>query len=237
MTHKIKNVIILVYFFKDDDMKAVIFDMDGVIVDSEAVHTKVKIQALHVYGIECSPEECIPYFGRSSRAFFSDFIKHSPQNIPLEKIEARKQELFVDYITGDSDISPVSGALELIKELHKRNVPIALASSAVRANIEIFLNKFNVYNDFNVILSGAELSESKPNPEIYLLAARRLGMKPQDCMVIEDAESGIIAAKRAGSYCVAYCNPSYKGHGQDVSLADMQVDSLRKISVEQILRM
>lgn len=216
-------------------MKAVIFDMDGVIVDSEAVHIKMKIQALEEYGIACSPEECMPYFGRSSNAFFSDFIKKSAAHISLQEIVARKHQLFLQYVANDGNVNPIEGALELIHGLRRNNIPLALASSSVRSNIEWFLKKFGVFDCFDVVLSGAELSESKPNPEIYLLAAKELGTGPQECVIIEDAEAGVTAAKMAGSYCIAYCNPVYKNCGQDVSSADMLVNSLTDISAERII--
>ncbi|TCS81419.1 HAD family hydrolase [Pectinatus cerevisiiphilus] len=216
-------------------MKAVIFDMDGVIVDSETIHIKMKIQALKEYGIECSPKECMAYFGRSSNAFFSDFIKKASADIPLQEIVARKHQLFLQYASDNGAVEPIDGALDLIKELRSKNIPLALASSSVRYNIEWFLKKFGVFDCFDVILSGAELTESKPNPEIYLLAAQKLGIKPQECVVIEDAEAGIKAAKSAACYCIAYCNPAYKDCGQDASAADMRVNSLKDISIEKIM--
>lgn len=230
---KCYNITIL---FKDDEMKSVIFDMDGVIVDSEAIHIKMKIKTLQEYGIACTREDCLPYFGRSSNAFFKDFIKQSPKKISLEKIVARKHALFLQYLENSGEAAPIDGALELIRELHTAKVPLALASSSVRRNIELFLKKFAVFSYFGVILSGAELKQSKPDPEIYLLAAQKLGLKPCECAVIEDAQAGVIAAKRAGCYCIAYNNPQYKNCGQDLSAADIQVTSLKSISVEKIMK-
>ncbi|WP_196593181.1 HAD family hydrolase [Pectinatus sottacetonis] len=212
-------------------MKAVIFDMDGVIIDSEILHTKTKIETLAEYGIECSREQCLPYFGRSANDFFGDFIRRSGKDISLEKIVARKHELFLNCAAESDNVPAIDGVVELITKLHENGVPLALASSSARRNIETFLKKLNIFSYFNVILSGAELPESKPNPAIYLLAADKLGMAPCDCVVFEDAAAGVIAAKKAGCYCIAYCNPDYKMCQQDVSAADMKIDSFRKISV------
>ncbi|WP_196602905.1 HAD family hydrolase [Pectinatus frisingensis] len=216
-------------------MKAVIFDMDGVIVDSEAIHIKTKMQTLREYGINCTQQDCLPYFGRSSRAFFSDFITQAASSISLDEIVARKHQLFLEYIADNDAVHPVKGAIALIKDFHNRQVPLALASSSVRRNIEMFLKRFGIYDCFDVVMSGAELLHSKPNPEIYLLTAKKLGIKPQECAVIEDAEAGVTAAKRAGNYCVAYCNPDYRDCGQNVSAADVQVDSLNDIDIGRLL--
>ncbi|MBB5336137.1 HAD superfamily hydrolase (TIGR01509 family) [Pectinatus brassicae] len=215
-------------------MKAVIFDMDGVIVDSEAFHIKIKMQTLQEYGIEAQAKDCVPYAGRSSKAFFTDFVKKSKKNIAIEEIVARKHTLTTEYIQSGKEIKPVAGAIELIKELYAHKIPLALASSSVRTNIETFLKKFGVYECFSVVLSGAELPESKPNPAIYLQAAEKLGFKPEDCAVIEDAHAGVVAAKRAGNYCIAFNNPFYENCMADLSAADMMVDSLLELSAEQI---
>lgn len=228
-----KNVIIA--FYKGDNMKAVIFDMDGVIVDSEALHIKTKLQTLKEYNINCSRQECLPYFGRSSKAFFSDFIKKSSSPISLDQIIARKHQLFSHYANDSNFLQPIDGAIELIKHFKVQQVPLALASSSARTNIEHCLQKFGVFNYFDLIVSGAELPESKPNPQIYQLTAKKLGLAPSECLVIEDAQSGVLAAKRAGCYCIAYANPAYKDCGQDLSTADIQVTSLRNIAVKDVL--
>lgn len=124
--------------------------------------------------------------------------------------------------------------LDLLYQLHSEGIPVALASSADRKVINAVLTKFGLMDCFEYILSGAELPASKPNPAIYQLTAKALGFAPADCVVIEDATAGIMAAKDAGAYCIAYDNPN--SGPQDLSRADKIVSSLSDIVVSDILQ-
>jgi HAD superfamily hydrolase (TIGR01509 family) len=117
--------------------------------------------------------------------------------------------------------------VELIKFLHEAGIPLALATSSNVRVMNTVLDSFGIRPYFSSILSGGELPESKPDPAIYLISAERLGIDPADCLVIEDTANGILAAKRAGMYCVAYRNPN--SGKQDLSKADEIVDSLLEV--------
>ena len=200
-------------------MKAVIFDMDGVIIDSESIHADMKIRTLTHFGIPCSMEDCVAYVGRSAKAFFTDFAKFATTPVSIQE---------------SNSIYPIDGVLDLLYQLHSEGIPVALASSADRKVINAVLTKFGLMDCFEYILSGAELPASKPNPAIYQLTAKALGFAPADCVVIEDATAGIMAAKDAGAYCIAYDNPN--SGPQDLSRADKIVSSLSDIVVSDILQ-
>lgn len=215
-------------------MKAVIFDMDGVIIDSESIHADMKIRTLTHFGIPCSMEDCVAYVGRSAKAFFGAFAKLADKEVSIQEMVDYKHQIYLEYIQDCNAIYPIEGVLDLLYNLHNNRIPVALASSADRKVINAVLTKFGLNDCFEYILSGAELPASKPNPAIYQLTAKALGFKPEECAVIEDATAGIIAAKDAGAYCIAYDNPN--SGPQDLSRADMIVKSISDINVEDIIK-
>ena len=215
-------------------MKAVIFDMDGVIIDSESIHADMKIRTLTHYGIPCNMEDCVAYVGRSAKAFFGDFAKLATKPVSVQEMIDYKHKIYLEYVIESNTIYPIDGIVDLLYNLYVHEIPVALASSADRKVINAVLEKFGLSNFFRYILSGAELPASKPDPAIYKLAAEKLGFKPQDCVVIEDATAGIAAAKDSGAYCIAYNNPN--SGPQNLSRADKIVESISDIKVDDLLK-
>ena len=209
--------------------KAVIFDMDGVIIDSEPIHSRVKMDTFAHFNLPFDEAELVHYMGRTSRVIFGETLaKHGRTDITATDMAAYKHEHYLEVLESGA-IEPVAGSVELIKALHGAGIPIALATSSNVRAMNAVLDNFGIREYFTSILSGGELPESKPHPAIYLISAQRLGMKPEDCMVIEDTTNGIRAAKAAGMYCVAYRNPN--SGEQDLSLADVVVDSFSEIKI------
>lgn len=214
-------------------MKAVIFDMDGVLIHSEEIHTITKIKTLEKYGITATKEDCLKYVGRSANAFFGDFINKATSPVSIEEITQYKKDLYLDYMLNKNYLKPIEGAEKLLKDLKDANIKIALASSSRKAIIEALLGKLDFLKYFEFILSGADLPKSKPDPTIYQLACEKLGKNPKDCVVIEDAAAGIMAAYTAGCYTIAYKNPD--SGNQDLSLANEIVHSLNEITPQKII--
>ena len=212
-------------------VKAVIFDMDGVIIDSEPIHSRVKMDTFAHFGIPFHEEDLARYMGRTSNAIFGETLaKEGRTDIKPEDMAAYKHAHYLEILQS-GEIAPVTGSVELIKSLHEAGFPLALATSSNVWVMNTVLDAFGIRPYFSSILSGGELTESKPHPAIYLISAERLGVKPAECLVIEDTTNGIMAAKRAGMNCVAYRNP-HSGN-QDLSLADEIVDSLSEIEVKK----
>jgi HAD superfamily hydrolase (TIGR01509 family) len=126
------------------------------------------------------------------------------------------------------------GAIELITSLHEHRIKSAIASSAVPENIEIILRTLGITNCFQAIVHGEEVKEGKPSPQIYLLAAKRLKVKPSNCVVIEDAIAGVAGAKRGGMKSVAVTNSHTREALKD---ADLVVDSLENVRVSDLERL
>lgn len=212
-------------------VKAVIFDMDGVIIDSEPIHSRVKMDTFAHFCIPFHEEDLVHYMGRTSNAIFGETLaKEGRTDIKPEDMAAYKHAHYLEILQS-GEIAPVTGSVELIKSLHEAGFPLALATSSNVRVMNTVLDAFGIRPYFSSILSGGELTESKPHPAIYLISAERLGVNPAECLVIEDTTNGIMAAKRAGMNCVAYRNP-HSGN-QDLSLADEIVDSLSEIEVKK----
>ena len=210
--------------------KAFIFDMDGVIIDSEHLHAVTKVQAIRSFGVDVRESDLNleSYVGRSAKSFFSDVIAKYPElGDDWEVLAKKKHELYQKILREDPDLKPIDGIPELLERLKAKGYRIGLGSSSVMANIQLVLGRFGIMDYFDAIAAGSEVEHAKPAPDVYLLAASRLGIAPEDCTVIEDAGAGVMAAKAAGMRCVAIKNPN--SGEQDFSQADMIIDSYEEI--------
>lgn len=207
--------------------RAFIFDMDGVIVDSEPLHTATKMETFHHFGIPFEERRLEQYAGRTSKELFSDALADCPTALTWKELADYKHRLYIDRLTHADDIVPIPGVVQLIARLHAKGNLLAVASSTGRNIIEMVLRRFGVRPYFTAVISGAELPRSKPDPAIYRKAADSLGIVPVHCTVIEDAAAGIAAAKAAGMICIAYHNPN--SGNQDLSRADWIAESFDMI--------
>lgn len=215
------------------DKKAFIFDMDGVIIDSEPIHARAKMATLREYGITLSKEEIgiDRYVGRSAKSFWLDMKQRFPEVFTedWQVMAGKKNEKYMAILNNDTSIRAIAGLPELLAKLKQKGYTIGLGSSSVRPMVKNVLTRFGIIDYFAALTTGDEVENAKPDPAIYLLAAQKLGMKPTDCTVIEDAASGVKAAKAAGMRCIAVRNP-HSGK-QDLSLADQIIDKYEEIQI------
>lgn len=204
-------------------MDTVIFDMDGVIIDSEPHNKNHMILFLADHGV---PKSEIDFEDISPRGSSVRFTTN--KLIDIFKLDYEEQELidrirqsYIAYLQKLDDLDEIPGARKLINHLHAKGCKLALASSANPARIELFLTKLRLKRYFQTIVSGDEVKHSKPAPDIFLKAAQQLGSKPEKCVVIEDANFGITAAKAAGMKCIAYNGSDH--NQEDLSDADVVV--------------
>ena len=206
---------------------AFLFDMDGVIIDSEPIHSRVKMDTFRHFGLTFEESELARYMGRTSGAIFRDVIERARRtDITPEELTEYKHQHYLDILKSGR-ISPVKGTVELIRSLHDAGIPLGLATSSWSEVMNLVLDGLDIRRYFGSVISGGDLPASKPDPAIYRISAERLGVLPEQCMVLEDTASGILAAKRAGMYCIAYRNPN--SGSQDLSLADRVVDRIADI--------
>ena len=213
-------------------IQTVIFDMDGVIIDSEPVYFKIDKQMFEELNIAVSFEEHCTYVGTSSQNMWDAIIKK--HGIPGHPGELMRKEynLYVEHLANANDLQPIYGVMELINGLHENNFKLILASSSRMEIIDIILKKFKLSDLFIAKISGSELAHSKPHPEIFLKAAQLAGSEPKECIVIEDSKNGVAAAIAAGMKCIGFLNPS--SGDQDLKSADIMIRSFKDLNADLV---
>lgn len=206
--------------------KAFIFDMDGVLVDSEPVHYQIMTKVFEKVGLDLSQEYRHSLIGMAGIPIWmklcSDF---KLKKTPSEYLKFHRDVFFSEI--ENIEIPEVKGIFNLLEMLKERQLKLAVASSSEMNLIDLFLNRLNIRSYFQEIISGADLPKSKPSPEIFILTAKRLDCLPLECIVLEDSKNGVLAAKSAQMRCIGYQNPN--SGDQDLSLADFIVKDIKKI--------
>ncbi len=211
--------------------RAVIFDMDGVILDSEPVQLEAVNQILARYGIHWTQETFRHHIGLRSIDFFKNLKKLYPLREPLDELVAFHKETYCKLIQEKIDqkeIQENTGLTSLLKQLKRAGFRIGLATSSSRREVEIITQGLNIEKFFATFTCGEDVVEGKPAPEIFLKTAKALGVDPGQCVVIEDSPIGLRAALQAGMRCIAI--PTLSTHDGDFSRADLKLSSLQEVS-------
>jgi len=219
----------LFYVFRQSK-KTILWDMDGVISDSCSFHFAAWQETFAVRGIEFTKEDFTHLFGTRNDFIIGSIMGKELSERDVKIMVQEKEEAFRRKATGR--IQPFPGVVRLLNALKKGNFRLGLVSSAPRENIDLALGELNLAGIFNCIVFGQEVSESKPSPQIYLLAAEKLQATPNDCTVIEDSPLGVKAAKTAGMKCLAVTNTHRRENLQE---ADTVVDSLQNVDLITLL--
>ena len=201
---EIKSILSIIFVKKIAMLKAVLFDMDGVIVDTEPLHHKAYQMMFEEVGIEVSETMYRSFTGQSTRGICEFLCKHFNLVHKPIVLEHSKRAHFTKLFFEDPDLQLLECVEALIKDYHANGLTLVVASSASMFTINNVMKRFNLDPYFKDKLSGADLKASKPHPEIFENAAKAAGVSPSECFVIEDSTNGIIAAKEAGIFCIAY---------------------------------
>ncbi|NLJ78027.1 MAG: HAD-IA family hydrolase [Tissierellia bacterium] len=207
-------------------MKAVIFDMDGVIVDSEPVHRELEIGLLEELGGRITPEEYEGFIGTTDHYMWSTFKRQFDIDLSVEEMVDIKKKRFIENI---HRLRLVDHFRELLLMLYESDYQLGLASSNNNKAINTIVERFDLSRYFHFLISGEDVAKGKPDPEIFLKASKEMDIPPIHCLVIEDASNGAKAAKAAGMKCIGFQNPN--SGNQDLSEADLIVDSLADITL------
>jgi len=207
-------------------IKAVLFDMDGVIIDSEPLHRKAYFAMFKEVGITVSNELFESFTGQATLHICKQLVHHFKLNDSPEALVAIKRRYFKELFFNDPELDLIAGVRNLIKDYHANGITLVLASSASMPNINNVFKRFELDPYFVAKLSGADLKASKPHPEIFIKAAEASGFDKKECMVIEDSTNGIKAAHAAGIFVVAFNSPNSKN--QDYSLANKVITNFDK---------
>lgn len=211
--------------------KAALFDMDGVIVDTEPLHRKAYFEMFKHYDLKVSDELYNSFTGNATLKVCQDLINHFELNCHPQELIDKKRERFKHLFDTDDEFDLIPGVRKLIENYHQNGIKMVLASSASRNTINWVFDRFALKDYFIDALSGAELKASKPHPEIFQLAAKKAEEPVENCIVIEDSTNGIKAAHAAGIYCVAYKSAHSKN--QQYELAQKVIADYREIYVDK----
>lgn len=203
-------------------IKGVIFDMDGVLIDSEPLHQQTFIRYLADLGVNLTPAEHDAFIGTTNRRIFGALKESHGLAGELPELVAEYERRYLVTLQQAGVDSPIPGVRELLTQLRQNGQLLAVASSSPRAHIDKVLEQLQLTELFCATVSGNEVRESKPAPDIFLKAAELIGLQPNECLVIEDSFNGVCAAKAAGMACVGFQNPN--SGNQDLAQADRIID-------------
>ena len=210
-------------------IKAAIFDMDGVLVDTHEMHIQAFYDVAKEAGIEIAKEEESESAGVSDFVFLQGVLDRRSIQLDVDNLAEKKRER-VREIFSEGNIPLREGIEELLSELKKKGLGIAIATSSSRDIANYILDKTNLISKVDVVVTVDDVEKGKPYPDIFLLAAEKLGALPEESFVIEDAEAGVEAAKAAKMFCVGKDNNTK----QDLSKADIVITSLKEFSLEKL---
>ena len=213
-------------------LKAVLFDMDGVIVDTEPLHHKAYQMMFNDFEIKVSESMYHGFTGQSTRSICEFLCEHYILKAKPIDLEKTKRAHFTKLFFEDPDLHLINGVEDLIKNYHTNGLTLVVASSASMFTINNVMKRFKLDPYFKDKLSGADLKASKPHPEIFINAAKAARVSPTECFVIEDSTNGIIAAKEANIFCIAYKSENSKD--QNYSRADLLISDYNVIKYDTV---
>lgn len=211
-------------------IKAIIFDMDGVIIDSHSVAYQLLCETANTFVCNLTIEEIKTWGSLSSRQFWTKVkeLYNLPHDISL-LIKSYNQDREIELY---KSMEPVPGVKEFLHDIKRNQVKTALATSASKKRMEAVIYLFGLHTLFDVIVCDEEVVASKPDPQIFLLASQKLAVEPAECLVIEDSENGKIAAKKAGMKCLGFKGLSHVKENMEGS--DMLFFSFKELNIKEL---
>lgn len=214
-------------------LKAVIFDMDGVIIDSEPQHTQAAILALQIYGITAPREYIESFVGSTTYYMCQQMIKEFDIKVTAEELLQANNDMKAYLLERDGH-TVVPYIIDLMKDLHQNGIKLIIASSSSSEAIEEVMDSLNIRQYFEGYISGMNVTYPKPAPDIFLKAAEILGVNPSECVVIEDSHHGVRAARAAGMTCIGFLNPN--SGNQDLSQTTFLVEGFDEVDYQFVNR-
>jgi beta-phosphoglucomutase len=183
-------------------IRGVLFDMDGVLADSEEYILQASILMFAELGFTIDPDDFLPFVGTGEGNAIDKVAEKNGIRVDIEQVKARTYEIYGTII--HNNLKPLPGAVEVVSRCRKAGLRLAIATSSDKVKIDASLAETGIHSSwFDAIITGLDVENKKPFPDIYLKAAEKIGLRPEECLVVEDAVSGITAARRAGCRCLA----------------------------------
>jgi HAD superfamily hydrolase (TIGR01509 family) len=205
--------------------KAVVFDMDGIVIDSEPIHSLAFKEVLSEYGVPYVTDEIVHVPGLGSKENWEILKERFGFEEDTSVLVAKRRQAYLRALK--NRLEPRPGLLKLLDELAEKGYALALATSST-SSVDVVLDGLNIRRYFDAVVGGTEVTKTKPDPEIFLKVAIKLDNSTEECLAIEDAVAGMKAAKRAGMKCIAV--PTSCTIADDFSEADLVLDSLEYIN-------
>jgi len=214
----------------DSKVRAVIFDLDGVLTDSEPLINAAAIAMFKERRLEVQPADFLPFVGTGEDLYIGGVAEK--YRFPLDLLAAKKRtyEIYLDLVPSQLQVFP--GAPDLVRACHSARLLVAVASSADRIKVAANLEKIGLpAHTWDAVVTGEDVTARKPAPDIFLLAAARLGVAPNECAVVEDAVNGVQAAKASGMWCVAVAQTF---PADRLQAADLVREKIAEVSLEDL---
>ncbi len=210
-------------------LKGLLFDMDGVLVNNLDIHRQAFAEFFRRYGVERSFDDLSRVFGKGNDDIMGELMpKDVVERVGIRELGYQKEAIYREIYA--PIITPQPGLKEFLAEAERNGLKSAVGSSGYRVNVDFVLERCDIARYFSAIVAGDEVTRCKPDPEIYLTAASKLGLRPEECVVFEDAEAGIESAKRAGIKVVALAT-TFSREFLEKSDADYIIDDFRDIDI------
>jgi beta-phosphoglucomutase family hydrolase len=210
-------------------IRAVLWDMDGTLVDSEEFHWLSWRDTMTAEGLPITHDQFVVTFGQRNDSILPHWLGADAAPDRIQRVGDVKEALYRKLVR-DSGIAPLAGAAEWVRRLNQEKWRQAIASSAPRANVEAVLEVIGLAGCFQAIVSAEDVTAGKPDPQVFLTAAARLGAAPAECIVVEDAVAGVEAARRAGMRSIGVSRKAVLAADIAVrSLADLSPDTFTKL--------
>lgn len=211
--------------------KAVIFDMDGVVVDSDRILHDIEQEVFKDFGIKITDEEHLSWVGTTAEKFWAGLKEQCGLKQSVDELIAANREKTLEHFRV-CPLEPMEGILEFLDELKDQNIKFALASSASSIRADLILKRLDLADLFSNRVTAQDVVNGKPDPEVFLKAATKLGVDPSEAVVIEDAKYGVQAAKAAGIKCIGF--NAVPGR-QDLSEADLIVGGFKELNYDKLV--
>ncbi len=210
-------------------IKAVLFDMNGVIISDESIHESAFKETVKSFGVKLAHQDYLDLCaGKTDKLGYQNIAEHFEKKLPIEKLLIEKAKLYLSIFPAKKKIC--EGVVDLIKRLSDDYV-LAITSGASKEEIKLVLQEFELTKYFKTIISADDINNSKPHPEPYLTTCEKLQLKPQECIVIEDSPSGVISAKTAGCYCIGITTTHTK---EELHKCNLIINSFAEINAKTI---